>query len=89
MSKRHESFHSIASDAPEPMGAVMGKLGLVWTGFFAGISLGDWVLIATLTYTVIQIILTIVERVIRPILAAREARKARVDSTSLNSQVEN
>ena len=67
----------------------MGKIGLVWTGFFAGISLGDWVLIATLTYTVIQIILTIVERVIRPIMAARAARKA-VSSASLStSQQEN
>ncbi len=67
----------------------MGKVGLVWTGFFAGISLGDWVLLATLTYTVIQIILTIVERVIRPIMAARAAKKARANNVSLNSQPEN
>jgi Phage holin T7 family, holin superfamily II len=74
MSQKHESFHSVAASAPEPMGAVMGKVAVVWTGFFAGISLGDWVLIATLVYTLIQITLTLVERVIKPILAARNRK---------------
>ena len=76
MSLKHEQFHAVAASAPEPMGTVVGKLGIVWVGFFAGMSLGDWVLLATLVYTLLQITLLIVERIIKPILAAREVRKA-------------
>jgi hypothetical protein len=76
MSLKHEQFHAVAASAPEPMGTVVGKLGIAWAGFFAGMSLGDWVLLATLVYTLLQITLLIVERIIKPILAAREVRKA-------------
>ncbi len=76
MSLKHEQFHAVAASAPEPMGTVVGKLGIVWAGFFAGMSLGDWVLLATLIYTLLQITLLIVERIIKPILAAREVRRA-------------
>jgi predicted lipid-binding transport protein (Tim44 family) len=77
MSEKHEHFSAVAASAPEPMGAVMGKLGVVWAGFFAGMSLGDWVLVATLVYTLLQIALAIVERIIKPILASRkEAKKS-------------
>ena len=71
MSLKHEQFHAVAASAPEPMGTVVRKLGIVWAGFFAGMSLGDWVLLATLIYTLLQITLLIVERIIKPILAAR------------------
>jgi len=75
MSEKHEHFSAVAASAPEPMGAVMGKVAVVWTGFFAGMSLGEWVLVATLVYTLLQITLLIVERIIKPILAMRVRRK--------------
>lgn len=62
--------------APEPVGTILGKVGIVWAGLFAGIKLGDLVLVATLVYTILQIMMLIVERIIKPILAAREVRRA-------------
>jgi len=56
---------------PEPIGAILGRVGIVWAGLFAGISLGDVVLFATLVYTLLQIGLTVYERIIKPIRAAR------------------
>lgn len=78
MSEKHEPFHTVAASSPEPVGAVVGKVGVVWAGFFAGMSLGDWVLVATLVYTLLNIALLLVERVIRPILAARAIKKSLV-----------
>lgn len=63
----------MAASAPESMGTVVGKLGVVWVGLFAGMKLGDWVLLATLVYTVLQILLLTVERIIKPILLARRS----------------
>jgi Phage holin T7 family, holin superfamily II len=62
---------------PEAMGQIFGKVGIVWAGLFAGITLGDVVLFATLVYTLLQIVLTVYERIIKPI---REARIRAADS---------
>jgi hypothetical protein len=53
----------------EALGTMLGKLGLVWVGFFAGMSLKDLlqiaVLAATLIYTVIQIWITFRDKILR------------------------
>ena len=85
MSLKHEQFHAVAASAPEPMGTVVGKLGIAWAGFFAGMSLGDWVLLATLIYTLLQITMLIVERIIKPLMAAREVHLALKRSGVLHS----
>jgi len=64
---------SVLPGTPEPMGSILSKLGVVWAGLFAGWTLGEIVLMATLVYTVLQIIMLIVERIIKPILAARRS----------------
>lgn len=60
--------------ASEPVGSALGKVGLVWGGLFAGLSLGDVVLIATLVYTLLQIYLLVSERIVKPWLAARRSK---------------
>jgi len=75
------------SSQPETTGNIVGKLGIVWTGFFAGIKLGDLVLLATLVYTVLQIGLLVYERIIKPIRAAREVRLALKRSGVLSPQL--
>lgn len=65
---------SAASSASEPVGSALGKVGLVWGGLFAGLSLGDVVLIATLVYTLLQIYLLVSERIVKPWLAARRSK---------------
>ncbi len=87
MDLRYESVNSAAS-APEPLGTVMGKLGVVWAGLFAGISLGDVVLFATLVYTVLQIALLIAERIVKPIMAAREVRRALLKTGVITASVD-
>jgi hypothetical protein len=67
---------ALATITPEPIGTIMAKVGIVWTGLIAGISLGDIVLFATLIYTILQTVMLVVERIIKPILAAREVRRA-------------
>jgi hypothetical protein len=37
--------------------AAICKVGIAWIGGFAGMKLSDWVLLATLIYTVLQIII--------------------------------
>lgn len=63
----HYESHSSVILPPESVGTIMGKLGLVWGGLVAGISLGDIVLVATLVYTVLQTGLAVYERIIKPI----------------------
>lgn len=75
MDMKSLEIHSIAASAPESTGTILGKLGIAWGGLFAGLTLGDLVLIATLIYTLLQTGLLIVERIIKPILAARRAAK--------------
>lgn len=60
--------------ASEPVGSALGKVGLVWGGLFAGLSLGDVVLLATLVYTLLQIYLLVSERIVKPWLAARRSK---------------
>lgn len=79
MDLKTEPFHSVAASAPEPVGNMLGKLGVVWAGFFAGIKLGDLVLLATLVYTILQICILVMERIIRPFMAARAAEKLRAE----------
>jgi predicted lipid-binding transport protein (Tim44 family) len=68
----HESVSAAASvPTTEPLGAALGKVGVVWGGLFMGISLGDVVLLATLVYTLLQIYLLVAERIVKPLLAAR------------------
>ena len=73
MDLKYESV-STAASAPEPLGTILGKVGIVWAGLFAGITLGDLVLAATLVYTLLQITMLVVERIIKPILAARRMK---------------
>jgi hypothetical protein len=63
--------NAIVLQGPESVGTILGKISIVWAGLFAGISLGDVVLVATLIYTLLQIGLAVYERIIRPIRAAR------------------
>ena len=67
---------SLTLAAPESVGNILGKVGLIWAGLFAGLKLGDVVLMATLVYTVLQIGLTVYERIVRPITASRRIRVA-------------
>ena len=52
----------------EALGSMLGKLGLVWAGFFAGVSLKDAlqiaVLVATLVYTVIQCYILVRDKIL-------------------------
>ena len=79
MTSPQESFRSFASNAaasaPEPMGPALGKISIIWAGFFAGITLGDLVLFATLVYTILQTCLLVYERIIKPIMLARAAAR--------------
>lgn len=63
---------TLTAGAPESIGHILTKLGIVWTGLFAGWTLGEVVLMATLIYTILQIVMLVVERIIKPILAARK-----------------
>jgi hypothetical protein len=80
MTSPQESFRSFASDAaasaPEPMGPALGKISIIWAGFFAGITLGDLVLFATLVYTILQTCLLVYERIVKPLMLARATRMA-------------
>jgi hypothetical protein len=53
----------------EALMSMLGKITLVWTGFFAGVSLKDAlqvaVLLATLVYTVIQIWILFRDKILR------------------------
>jgi Phage holin T7 family, holin superfamily II len=62
--------HALSTTAPESVGTILGKVSIIWAGLFAGIKLGDVVLIATLVYTLLQIVLAVYERIIKPIRAA-------------------
>ena len=79
MDLKTEPIHSVVASTPEPLGNMLGKLGIVWTGFLAGIKLGDLVLIATLIYTLLQISVLVMERIIRPFMAAHAAEKLRAE----------
>ena len=91
----HYESHSSVVLPPESVGTIMGKLSLVWGGLFAGISLGDIVLVATLVYTVLQTGLAVYERIIKPIhemkriarilRAAEAAKLASLNQSSIPS----
>jgi len=53
----------------EALGSMLGKIVLVWTGFFAGVSLKDAlqiaVLLATFVYTIIQIWILFRDKILR------------------------
>lgn len=40
----------------DSIGAAVMKVMVAWVGLVSGMKLGDWVLLATLVYTVLQII---------------------------------
>ena len=86
MSLKHEQFHSVVASAPEPIGTIVGKLGVIWVGLFAGLKLGDLVLIATLVYTLLQTCMLIVERIIKPLWALRAEHKAAQAARTATSQ---
>lgn len=65
----------LATSAPESVGTILGKVSIIWAGLFAGIKLGDVVLMATLVYTLLQIGLAVYERIIKPLQAVHEAAK--------------
>jgi len=85
MSLKHEQLQSVAASAPEPIGTVVGKLGIVWAGLFAGMTLGEWVLLTTLVYTLLQISLLVVERIIKPLWALRAEHIAAEAQARMNS----
>lgn len=58
--------HVSTLDHQDAVGNIMGKLGIAWVGFFAGISLSDLALLATLVYTSLQIGILMWEKVIKP-----------------------
>lgn len=60
---------------PESIRTILGKLSVIWTGLFVGIYMTDVVLIVTLIYTVLQIGLTVYERIIKPIRALQKAAR--------------
>lgn len=42
--------------------AALSKVGISWVGGVAGMTLSDWLLLATLVYTVLQIFFLILDR---------------------------
>ncbi len=71
----------------ESIGTILGKVSIVWAGLFAGITLGDVVLFATLIYTLLQIALTIYERIVKPWHSAHVAALvAKATTESSNGQ---
>lgn len=78
--------HTLSTTAPESVGTILGKVSIIWAGLFAGIKLGDVVLIATLVYTVLQICLAVYERIIRPIQAVRSVKTIAVVTGSSTGQ---
>jgi hypothetical protein len=59
------------------------ELGLIWAGTLFGVKISDWVLVATLIYTVLRILELLWDRLAKPWLAYRARAKAttQVDST--------
>ena len=66
---------TLTTSAPESVGSILGKISIVWAGLFAGITLSDVVLFATLIYTVLQICLAVYERIIKPIHSLQDAAR--------------
>lgn len=67
--------HVTTPEHQDAVGNILGKLGIAWAGFFAGISLSDLVLIATLIYTCIQTGVLIWEKIIKPWRRTAKYRK--------------